>query len=73
MIESVFKTGNNFYPQVFSEECKYVVKEKKMSTYIIDNVKISSDSNEENSDKKIVTKKILMKITLMKKILINKI
>ena len=30
LIDSVFKTGKNYYPEVFLEECKYVVKEKKM-------------------------------------------
>ena len=29
----VFRTGTNYYPQVFLEECKYVIKGKK---YIID-------------------------------------
>ena len=29
LINFVFITGNNYYPHVFSEECKYVVKEKK--------------------------------------------
>ena len=29
--------------QVFLEECKYIVKEKKMSKYITDNLEISSD------------------------------
>ena len=29
LINSVFRTGNNYYPQVFLEECKYIVKEKK--------------------------------------------
>ena len=29
--DSVFKTGKIYYPQVFLEECKYVVKEKKDS------------------------------------------
>ena len=33
------------------EECKYVAKEKKITLYIIDNIKISSDSDRENSDK----------------------
>ena len=28
LIDSVFRTGKNYYPQVFLEECKYVVKEK---------------------------------------------
>ena len=34
---------------MFLEECKYVVKEKKISKYIIDDIKISSDSDRENS------------------------
>ena len=29
LIHSVFRTGNNHYPQVLSEEYKYVVKEKR--------------------------------------------
>ena len=33
------------------EECKYVFKEIKMLKYIIDNIEISSDSDEENSNK----------------------
>ena len=39
--------GKSYYRQVFLEECKYVVKEKK---YIIDDIEISSDSDRENSD-----------------------
>ena len=27
LIDSDFRTGNNYYPQVFLKECKYVVKE----------------------------------------------
>ena len=58
LIDSVFRTGKNCYPQLFLEECKFVAKEKKILKYIIDNIGISSDSdsdeensNEENSDK----------------------
>ena len=29
LVNSIFRTGNNYYPQVFLEECKDVVKEKK--------------------------------------------
>ena len=29
LIDSVFRTCKNYYPQVFLEKCKYVVKEKK--------------------------------------------
>ena len=50
LINSVFETGKNYYPQVFLEECKYVVKDKKIPKYIIDDKEISSDSDGENSD-----------------------
>ena len=72
MIDSVFRTGNNYYSQVSLEECKYVIKEKKMSKFIIDDIEISSDSGEEILLKKILMKKILKKI-LIKKILMRKI
>ena len=47
MINSVFRTAKNCSPQVFLEEYKYAVKEKKTPKYIIDDV---SDSDRENSD-----------------------
>ena len=56
MIDSVFRTDKNYYPQVFLEECKYVVKEKKMPEYITDDIELSSDDSdkgdydEENSN-----------------------
>ena len=55
LINSVFRTGKNYYPQVFLEECKYLVKAKKITKYIIDDIEISCDSdreasNEQNSD-----------------------
>ena len=50
MIDSIFRTGKNCYPQVFLEEYKYVVKEKKMPEYITDDIEISSDSDREDSD-----------------------
>ena len=34
---------------MFLEDCKYVVKEKKVPQYIIDDIDISSDSYKENS------------------------
>ena len=30
----MFRTGKSYYPQVFLEECKYVIKEKKVPKYI---------------------------------------
>ena len=34
MNDSVFKNGKNGYPQMFSEKCQYIEKEKKISRYI---------------------------------------
>ena len=46
-----FRTGKNYYPQVFLEECIYVLKEKKIPEYITDDIKISSDdSDREDSE-----------------------
>ena len=59
MIDSVFRTGKKYYPQVFLEKCKYVVNEKKMSEYVTDEIAISSDDSdgddcdEENSNEEI--------------------
>ena len=48
MIDSVYRGGKSYYPQVFLEECKYIVKDKKMPKYITDGLEISSD--EKNAD-----------------------
>ena len=50
LIDSVFKTGKSYYPQVFLEECKYAVQEKKMPEYISDYIEVSSDFDREDSD-----------------------
>ena len=51
LIDSVYRTGKNYYLQAFLEEFQYVVKAKKMPEYITDNKEIySDDSDEENSD-----------------------
>ena len=57
MIASVFRTGKSYYSQVFLEECKYVVEEKKIPEYITDDIEISSDSDREDSDEEIPNKK----------------
>ena len=52
-IYSIFRTGKITYPityQVFLEECKHAVKEKKVPKYIIDDKQISLSSDRENSD-----------------------
>ena len=73
MIDSAFRTGTNYYSQVFVEECKYAVKEKKMLEDITDDIEISSDDyDREDSDEEISSEEILMKKNLMKKINVSK-
>ena len=48
LVDSVFKIDKNYYSQVFLGDCKYVVKENKMSKFINNELEISSD--EEASD-----------------------
>ena len=57
LIDSVFRIDKNYYSQVFSEECKYFVKGKKIPVIFF----------------LIVIEKILMKKILIKKILMKKI
>ena len=48
LIDFVFKKNNSYYPLVFLEEDKYIVKEKKGSRFITDVVEIfAHDSDEE--------------------------
>ena len=61
MNNSAYRTGKNYYLQVFLVECEYVIKEKKIHNYVIDNVKISTDSDEET-----LLEKIIIKLTLLK-------
>ena len=63
MINSVFTTSKNYYPQIFLEKCKYIAKEREFPEYITEEVEISSGSD----------RKILMKQIPMKKILMNEI
>ena len=49
LINSVFKTDKNYYPQIFLEECKCVTKKKKMkkmTKYITDDVGISTNGSD---------------------------
>ena len=50
LIDFVFRTGKNYYPQVFLEEYKYVVREKKIPEYVTDEIGISLNSDREDSD-----------------------
>ena len=53
MIDFVSITGKNYYPQVFLEECKSVIKEKKIPKHIIDGIETFSNSDRKNSDENI--------------------
>ena len=59
MIDLIYREDKNYYPQLFLKGCKHVVKEKKMSKFVTDDIEISSDdsdkenSGEKNSDKEI--------------------
>ena len=60
LIDSVFRMGRNYYPQLFLEELKYAVKEKRRLSQLLTTCKFLL--------MKILMKKILMKKILMKKI-----
>ena len=50
LLDHVIAIGENYYPQMFLEKGKYVIKEKKLKK-IFDEKEISSDTNyEQNSD-----------------------
>ena len=46
MIDSLYKKDKNYYPQVFLEENKYVVKEKKKSKFITDHIENFTDDSD---------------------------
>ena len=53
LIDSIFRSGKNYYTQVFLEECN-IVKEKNMSEYFTDKIEVSSDDSDiEDSDEEI--------------------
>ena len=59
----------NYYPQVFSEECKYIFKEKKISRSVNDDLEISSDRSDE-SDEKVFDKEADKEEILMREVII---
>ena len=52
VIDFVFRTGRNYYPQVFLEKCKYIGKVKQMTKCIADAIKMYSDDSDEDISKK---------------------
>ena len=54
MLDSVIRVNKKFYPQIFLEECKYVIRKNKMENLINDDLDLSSSDesdNEIDSDK----------------------
>ena len=50
LMASAFTRGKNYYTQVILEERKYVVKQKRMTKYITDDIDISSGSDRKDSE-----------------------
>lgn len=46
MVESVYKSNKNYYPQAFLEECKYKIIEKEIKSFIEDDLESSDESEE---------------------------
>lgn len=53
LIDSVLKNDDKYYPRVFLKECQYIIKEKEKHRHIKEELKISLDKSDKESDKKI--------------------
>ena len=49
-LDSVIKTNKKYYPQIFLEECKYKLTNKKVKNIIISNFDSSCESDAESDD-----------------------
>ena len=49
LLDSVVKIDHDYYPQIFLEECKYVVKKKKIMNTI--NEELDLDESDEDDNK----------------------
>ena len=48
MLDSVIRVNKKYYPQTVSEECKYVIRKKKMENLINDGLNLSSSHESDN-------------------------
>ena len=69
LIGSALKKDENYYPQVFLKESKYIVKEKKAIRYINDNLKFSFDGSNESHKEYIKSRHYDEDLLFKKKIL----
>ena len=51
ILDSLYKKDKRYHPQVFLEECNYVIKETKKSIkkFVANNIEISSDDSDEEN------------------------
>ena len=56
MVDSIFETDKDYYPQPFLEKCKYFVKQEQLKMYIIDEIETLPDEfdKSDTSDKKMM-------------------
>ena len=48
MLDSVIRVNKKYYPQTLLEECKYVIKKKKMENLINHDLTLSSSDDSDN-------------------------
>ena len=54
MLDSVIRVNKRYYPRIFLEECKYVIRKNKMEKVINDDLDLSSsDESDNESDNEI--------------------
>ena len=53
LLDSVVKIDNDYYPQIFLEECKYAVKKKKIIKTINEELNLDESNDESDNDKSI--------------------
>ena len=51
LLDSVVKIGIDYYPQIFLEEYKYVIKKKNIINFINEELKFDESDNESDNDK----------------------
>ena len=51
LLDFVIKTDNDYYPQIFLEECKYAAKKKKIINTINKELDLHESDDESDNDK----------------------
>ena len=51
LLDSIVKIDNDYYPQIFLEECKYEVKKKKIMNAINEKFNLDESDDESDNDK----------------------